>query len=231
MNINNVEGLLSYQLLSTVLKKSLGDGTAFDIIMESLMKADVDGSMLNLLEGSYAQGTLLEDLTIDSLEDMGAIKQAIITSGSRSTSQISSEDITSERQRINAAVSKYSKEYGIDEALVHAIIKQESNYNPQVVSKAGAMGLMQLMPVNCQEDGVENPFNIEENIEGGIKQMKRYLDKYKNLELSLMAYNAGAGTVKRRGVTSLEDLYKMPKETQGYVKKVTSYYNELKSKG
>ena len=87
---------------------------------------------------------------------------------------------------------------------------------------------MQLMPVNCKEDGVSDPFNIEQNIEGGTKQLKKYLQMYNgNIEMSLMAYNAGQGTVARRGVTSVNDLYKMPKETQNYVKKVMATYKSL----
>ena len=69
---------------------------------------------------------------------------------------------------------------------------------------------------------------FEQNIEGGTKQLKKYLKMYNgNIEMSLMAYNAGQGTVARRGVTSVNDLYKMPKETQNYVKKVMATYKSL----
>ena len=128
-------------------------------------------------------------------------------------------------QRIYSAVNKYSEEFGVDPNLVLAVIKAESNFNPNVVSSAGAMGLMQLMPVNCEEDGVSDPFNVEDNIRGGVKQLRGHINRYNgDIEMALMAYNAGQGTVKRRGVTSADDLYKMPKETQNYVPKVMKYY-------
>ena len=87
------------------------------------------------------------------------------------------------------------------------------------------MGLMQLMPVNCEEDGVSDPFNVEDNIRGGVKQLRGHINRYNgDIEMALMAYNAGQGTVKRRGVTSVDDLYKMPKETQNYVPKVMGMF-------
>ena len=80
---------------------------------------------------------------------------------------------------------------------------------------------MQIMDFNLESYGVNNPFDIDENIEAGVKHIKSYLDMYDgNVEMALMAYNSGPGTVQRRGVTSLNDLYKMPEETQNYVTKI-----------
>jgi soluble lytic murein transglycosylase-like protein len=123
------------------------------------------------------------------------------------------------------AVKNASERYGIDENLIKAIIKKESSFNSNAVSSAGAKGLMQIMPFNFKSLGITDPFNIEQNIEGGTKLLKQYLDKFNgNLEMGLMAYNAGPGTMKKRGVTASNELYKMPKETQNYVPKVMSYY-------
>ena len=84
---------------------------------------------------------------------------------------------------------------------------------------------MQLMPENCKALGVEDPFNIEQNIEGGVKHIKEYIDRYDgDIEMALMAYNGGPTRMMNRGVTSIDDIYKMPKETQNYVPKVMSYY-------
>lgn len=225
MNINKPEDVLGLQILSSFMKKTLGDGPAFEIVLESLMKAatenpdfDLSGLSSNFLGENLNSLPLQED---SSLQTITAIKEAAY----KSTNKI--KESTSQKMKlINSAVEKYSKEFDVDSNLIHAIIKQESDYNPLCVSSAGAMGLMQLMPENCVEDGVKNPFDIEDNIRGGIKQLKGFLDKYKNIEMSLMAYNAGPGTVRRRGVTSLQDIYKMPKETQNYVKKVMNYYNK-----
>ena len=127
--------------------------------------------------------------------------------------------------RIDKAISEASKKYGVDENLIRAIIKVESNFNPNCVSKAGATGLMQLMPQYCDDLGVSDPFNIEQNIDGGTKEIKRYLDKYNgDVEMALMAYNGGPTRMAKRGVKSVADIYKMPKETQNYVPKVMKYY-------
>lgn len=109
-----------------------------------------------------------------------------------------------------------------------AIIKTESNFDPNVVSSAGAQGLMQLMPENCIALGVTDPLNIEQNIDGGVRHIKEYLDRYnRNVEMALMVYNGGPTRMMNRGVTSINDIYKMPKEIQNYVPKVMSYYRGL----
>ena len=131
---------------------------------------------------------------------------------------------------IERAIESSAKKYGVDADLIRAIIKTESNFNPNVVSSAGAKGLMQLMPENCKEYGVVDPFDIEENIDAGTRHIKEYIDKYDgDIQMGLMAYNGGPTRMKNRGVNSIDDIYKMPKETQNYVPKVMKYYNEYKS--
>ncbi|NME83150.1 lytic transglycosylase domain-containing protein [Clostridium sp. SM-530-WT-3G] len=131
----------------------------------------------------------------------------------------------SELERIYSAVNKASKEYGVDENLIYAIIKQESDFDSTCTSSAGAAGLMQIMPGNFSYLGITNAYDVEQNINGGTKLLKEYLDKYNgNIQMALMAYNGGPGTMQRRGVSSVSDLYKMPLETQNYVPKVMGYY-------
>ncbi|UOW67209.1 lytic transglycosylase domain-containing protein [Paraclostridium bifermentans] len=136
---------------------------------------------------------------------------------------------TSKNKDVNAqiedAIAISSKKYGVDENLIRAIIKVESDFNPKCTSKAGAKGLMQLMPENCRDLGVKNPFDIYENIDGGTRHIKEYLDKYNgDTKMALMAYNGGPTRMRKRGVNSPEDIYLMPKETQNYVPKVMKYY-------
>ncbi|MCC0674202.1 lytic transglycosylase domain-containing protein [Clostridioides sp. ES-S-0145-01] len=129
------------------------------------------------------------------------------------------------KSRIESAVEQASKKYNVDANLIKAIIKVESDFNPNTVSSAGAKGLMQLMPENCRDLGVTDPFSIEQNIDAGTRHIKEYIDMFGgSIEMGLMAYNGGPGRMKSRGVESISDLYKMPKETQNYIPKVMKYY-------
>lgn len=119
-------------------------------------------------------------------------------------------------------INTYSQKYGVDPKLVTSIIKAESNFNPNAVSKAGACGLMQLMPHTAKMLGVTNIFEPEENIEGGIRYFKGLLDEFnQNLPLSLAAYNAGPDVVKK-----INDIPPID-ETKNYVEKVLKYYKQF----
>ncbi|HWR59081.1 MAG TPA: lytic transglycosylase domain-containing protein [Thermodesulfovibrionales bacterium] len=126
----------------------------------------------------------------------------------------------SHQRDFTGIVADKATKYAIDPSLVHAVIKTESNGNPYAVSKKGAMGLMQLMPMTANDLQVSNPFDPEDNIDGGTKYLKYLIDKFKgDLTLALAAYNAGPKLVeKRRAVPEIS-------ETKQYVKKVLSLYN------
>ena len=125
------------------------------------------------------------------------------------------KNLLTRKEKINDAIIKASKKYKISEDLIRAIIKVESNYNPYGISKAGAMGLMQLMPHTILKTGIEKPFDIYENIDAGTRYMKMMLNRYDNdLEKALAAYNAGPKRVDEyNGIPDIE-------ETINYVDKI-----------
>lgn len=119
-------------------------------------------------------------------------------------------------------ITEAANKYGVDPKLVEAIIKTESNFKPNIVSKKGAAGLMQLLKTTAQNLGVKNRFDPKQNIFGGVKYFKEMLDRFQgDLKLALSAYNAGPEAVEKyNGIPPY-------KETQNYVSKVLSYYREL----
>ncbi|TNF52235.1 DUF4124 domain-containing protein [bacterium] len=123
------------------------------------------------------------------------------------------------QRRYRTIINTTSEKYNIAPSLLKAVIEVESNWNSQAVSKKGAQGLMQLMPDTSKSLKVGNPFNPEENIDGGAKYLKSLLDKYNgDLSLALAAYNAGPNRIDKFG-----GVPPIP-ETQKYVKKVLGLY-------
>ena len=125
----------------------------------------------------------------------------------------------------NALVDSYildsSRRYGIDPLLIYSQMHQESTFNARALSPKGASGLMQLMPATARRFGVTNIYDPKQNIEGGIKYMRWLLDTFNgDVVLALAGYNAGEGAVMKYG-------WQVPpyRETQEYVRRITSRYN------
>jgi len=117
-------------------------------------------------------------------------------------------------QDFDGIVQEAAERYGVDPALIKAVIAVESNGNPRAVSPAGAMGLMQLMPKTAEELGVKDPFDPRENIMAGTRYLKRLLDRYQgNRSLALAAYNWGMGNLEKNP-------HLLPRETRNYLVRV-----------
>src|SRR5271163_4564584 len=121
---------------------------------------------------------------------------------------------------IDAAIEQAATRHNVDPSLVRSVVKVESDFNPNAVSRKGAMGLMQLMPSTARSLNVSNPFDPAQNVDAGVRHLRRLLDNYGgNVRLSLAAYNAGSGAVARSaGVPHF-------RETQNYVRRITDLYN------
>jgi soluble lytic murein transglycosylase-like protein len=116
-------------------------------------------------------------------------------------------------------VEQTARRHDVDPKLVHAVIRQESDYDPFAVSSKGAMGLMQLMPDTADRFGVQNIFDPAENVRGGVLYLRHLLDRYNgDPSLTLAAYNAGEGAVDRYGDVPPY------RETVDYVSKVRRLY-------
>jgi soluble lytic murein transglycosylase-like protein len=120
---------------------------------------------------------------------------------------------------IDSAIEQAAARHNVDPNLVRAVVKVESNFNPNAVSRKGAMGLMQLMPSTARQLNVKNPFDPEQNVDAGVRHLKQLLESYGgDIKLTLAAYNAGAGAVARSsGVPHYA-------ETQNYVRRITNLY-------
>jgi len=99
---------------------------------------------------------------------------------------------------LESLIHKYAGLYGVDPSLVRAVMRHESGFNPHAVSPKGAQGLMQLMPGTAAQMGVENPFDPEQNIAGGVGYLRLCLDRFdQSVPLAVAAYNAGPGRVRQ----------------------------------
>lgn len=140
-----------------------------------------------------------------------------------SFSQFRSSSV-SHRARFYRLIDDTAREYRVDPALIRAVVKAESDYDPGAVSSAGALGLMQLMPGTAEDLEVRNPFNPEENVRGGVQHLRYLLDRFQgNTILAVAAYHAGEQNVDRHGgVPPIE-------ATQHYVKRVMAYHKQYQT--
>jgi hypothetical protein len=154
------------------------------------------------------------------------VNQYLGSHGSSSTQPLMHLGRVFTQPEIDAAIEQAAARHNVDPNLVRAVIKVESNFNPNAVSRKGAMGLMQLMPQTARQLNVSNPFDPEENVEAGVRHLKRLMESYGgDVKLTLAAYNAGQGTVARSGG--------IPRfaETRNYVKRITQLYNRGSDSG
>lgn len=199
----------------------------------------VEGDRLDLVKSEYVQ--ILEIANCIILIDRSGTHETLECNNKMPTvvfnrSSLSKYKINSPGSNINLSTgfsSEYdrdivliSEKHKVDPYLVKAVIKAESNFNPDAVSQKNAQGMMQLIPETASDYGVRDPFDAKENMEGGVQYLRDLLDYFDgDLKLSLAAYNAGKGSVIKHGFT----IPPYP-ETTDYIAKVLEYYKHLKAK-
>ena len=206
--VNNLTAANTPNPLDTIYPNNKNiNSPSFEKVLQSTTKSNF---------GTLLLDPRLKQVNADRISTTPPIN---LTRALHEAAAIQSNTQNATKSQILNVVNQIAEKHGVDEKLVQALIKQESGFNPKAKSKAGAMGLMQLMPSTAKNLGVQDPYNIVQNVEGGVKYLKSMLNKYNgNVILALAAYNAGPGAVdKYDGVPPY-------KETQNYVRNILANY-------
>jgi len=178
---------------------------------------------------TYSGGLLWQHLSEPGEGSSGNISGEITGSGKIWTSLAGTgETVPTEYEEL---IQEASSKYGIPVDLIKAVIDTESSFNPDVVSSAGAKGLMQLMDGTANGLGVSDPFDPAQSIDGGVRYLSYQLKRFDGQEkMALAAYNAGPGRVTKLGVSSdaelMAQLDRLPEETQAYISKIERARNK-----
>ena len=183
----------------------------------SSMTYTTEAQFLEAVAQARAAQTIRQEAQIAALQqNSGMSFQEILNSSLSGQVNSSAVSYNSCENAYDEFFQKAADTYHISVDLLKAVAKQESGFQSNIVSSAGAIGIMQLMPSTAEYLGVTNPYDPEQNIMGGAKCIKQKLKEFKgNVQLALAAYNAGSGAVKRNGG--------VPSYCKSYVSKVLSY--------
>jgi soluble lytic murein transglycosylase-like protein len=213
LKIQDFKTFMELQAIQQFTNGNIKNTNSSRSVFQDMLSALVSG---DALEGtSQTLGSLLSNVETEAkksfLQPIGLTSMNINPIFAAHANNQSSETATNYDQFISQAASLYN----LPEKLIKSVIKQESNFNPEATSYAGATGLMQLMPATAKSLGVDDATDPEQNIMGGSKYLSQMMARYDgDIQVALTAYNAGPGNVdKYNGIPPF-------KETQNYVQKV-----------
>lgn len=209
---------LNQKLVSALSGSSSGGGTG-------LPMADMSGilQMLQVMQLQNILNNQSQNSAIDPAKVTENRPDGVSGKGKKAGAGYPFNSTNISNSEIDRIINQTALEVDLDPNLVRAVVKTESNFDPEAVSRAGAMGLMQLMPMTARDLGVDNPFNPVENVHGGARYLKQMLERYGgNLNKALAAYNWGPGNLDRNRNSGF-----MPEETRNYIRIVNRYYKDF----
>lgn len=194
--------------------------------MNNLMSGTSSVNYPNALGQGAASRTLGTQSTLSFLDILRSVQGKSNETVQNTAQNTAASSISTGTASMDRIFEQAAKRYNVDANLLKAIGKAESGFDPSVVSSAGAIGVMQLMPGTARSLGVSNPYDAQQNIMGGAKYISQLLKKYDgNVRLALAAYNAGPGNVaKYGGIPPFQ-------ETKNYVNRVLKYMGQQVSPG